>query len=187
MVDHIDLNVQALGALAHRVGGPDAESAGDRPVHDFGPAYINAIAVHSDTFGQTMPEPPFEIFNDEKTPDRAWRYPYLGGDVAVAHENALANATPSQRHDTLIGSEGVRDPVYSGVNAVMDRDPLNPLYAPRAVAVPFVIPEGPSLSSGADIAHQMVGLMASERALQAGAKAIRTVEQTSGHLMDFLV
>ncbi|MFZ5426684.1 MAG: flagellar basal body rod C-terminal domain-containing protein [Thermodesulfobacteriota bacterium] len=185
MVDRVDLNVQALGALALRTGEHGAEIGDTRTVHDPGPAFVNAVAVHTHTFGQNMPEPPFELFNDEKTPDRAWRYPYLGGDVAVARESALAGVEREHARQTLIGSEGVRDPVNSGVNAVTDRDPLNPLYSPLRYFVTAAAPESaPALVSGADLARSMAGLIASERAFQASAKAIRTVEQTSGSLMD---
>lgn len=185
MVDRIDLNVQALGTLALRTGGHGAEEGGARPVQDPGPAFVNAVAVHDYAFGQNMSEPPFELFNDEKTPDRAWRYPYLGGDVAVAHESALARAERARPAQSLIGSEGVRDPVHSGVNAVTDRDPLNPLHSPLRYFVTAAAPESaPALSSGADLTRSMAGLMAAERAFQANAKVIRTVEQTSGSLMD---
>lgn len=92
----IDMNVQALGVLAHAVNDTARNLAnlstdGYQPVRtviDSGPAYINAVTEHTYAFGQTMPEVPFEIANDQKTQERAWQYPYMGGNVEIAREMA---------------------------------------------------------------------------------------------------
>lgn len=124
MIDRIDMNMQALGVLAHAVNDTarnlaNVSTDGYQPVRtviDSGPAYINAVTEHTYVFGQTSQQIPYEIANDQKTQERAWQYPYMGGNVEIAHE--------------------------------------------------------------------MAGLMTYERAFQANAQAIRTIEQTSGSVMN---
>ena len=123
MIDRLDSNMQSLGALAlatnasaHNVANM-ATSGYDplRTVFTSGPDFVSAVVERSYAFGQAQPQPGFEIAQDQRSQERAWQHPYLGGHV--------------------------------------------------------------------DIGREMVNLIQYERAFQANAKAVRTVEQTTGSIL----
>jgi flagellar basal-body rod protein FlgC len=94
MLDAVESNIQALGALSYAVDIPArniarTDSPGSMPVRntvDAGPAYINSVAQHTEAFTDYPPPPPFEIANDQETGERAWNYANTGGQLDVARE-----------------------------------------------------------------------------------------------------
>lgn len=113
MLDHVDIHVQALGALALATPNTERslaaiaqvayEPGGD--VVESRRGFTDAVVSHDYAFGHTMPPVAHEIANDQKTDARARLYPFLGGhmDLAreslnnIAHERAFQAQTQSIR------------------------------------------------------------------------------------------
>lgn len=103
MLDAMESNIQALGALSYAVdisarNIARTDSLGSMPVHntvDAGPAYINSVAQHTEAYTAYPPEPPAEIATDQKTGERAWNYANTGGQADIARE--MVNLTTYER------------------------------------------------------------------------------------------
>lgn len=93
MVDRVDANVQALGLYANTGNNPAMESRvldgvvqAPGSAAEAGPFRVQAVVEHTYAFGQSVPPIHFDIANDQKVQERAWQYPYQGGNLEIARE-----------------------------------------------------------------------------------------------------
>ncbi len=125
MLDRVESNIQSLGALVYAVDTAARDVArasmadhipSRREDAPSGPVVIDGVVEPTTAFHQNPADIPFEINNDDKVIDRAWRFPYQGGPM--------------------------------------------------------------------DIAQSLIHLDGAERALQANARVIHTIEQVTGSILD---
>lgn len=93
MTDIVDANVQALGLYANTGNNLAAErrvvdgvTQAPSSAAEAGPFRVQAVVEHTYTFGQNMPPIHYDIANDQKVQERAWQYPYQGGNLEIARE-----------------------------------------------------------------------------------------------------